>query len=104
MKKLIILTLLFLSVFLFTSCQIPIAVIPGTDETETITDIEIENNKPETLKAEDFMPIRENVRYEYEGEGNEFAFYDMYIDFTSGNMVQQRIDNGGTEIVKVFKA
>ncbi|MHB1364926.1 MAG: GerMN domain-containing protein [Eubacteriales bacterium] len=100
MKKWINLTLLFLSVFLFTSCQIPGAIVPGTNDTE----IETENNKPEVLKAEDFLPIKENVRYEYEGEGNEFASYVMVIDYTSGNMVQQRINNGGTEIVKVFKA
>lgn len=101
MKKQFKLTLIFLSLIILTSCQIPGT---GTGETDIITDIETENNEPEILKAEDFLPVKENVRYEFAGEGNEFASYDMYIDYTSGNTVQQRINNGGTEIVKVFKA
>lgn len=46
--------------------------------------------------------MTENTRYVYQGEGNEYASYDVYPDFTSENQVQQRIDNGGTVIAKVI--
>lgn len=59
-------------------------------------------NKPEELKASDYFPVTENTRYVYQGEGNEYASYDVYPDFTSENQVQQRIDNGGTVLAKVI--
>lgn len=59
-------------------------------------------NKPEELKASDYFPMTENTRYVYQGEGNEYASYDVYPDFISENQVQQRIDNGGTVIAKVI--
>ncbi len=57
----------------------------------------------EALTIEDFFPIRENVHYVYQGEGNEYASYDIYIDYTSGTKVQQRINNGGTELAQVVE-
>ena len=64
----------------------------------------IENNKTEDLVIEDYFPINENVRYVYEGNGNEYASYNVYIDYTSENKIQLRIDNGGTvrsEVIEV---
>lgn len=84
----------------FAACRQPGAAESGTDITTTVGT----TAEPEILRAEDFFPISENVRYVYTGEGSEYASYDMYIDFTSDNMVQQRINNGGTETVKVIKA
>lgn len=55
------------------------------------------------LSVEDLFPIKENVKYDYEGEGNEYAFYNVHIDYTSDNRVQQRVNNGGTETVKVIE-
>lgn len=52
--------------------------------------------------VKDYFPILENVRYRYEGAGNEYASYDMYIDYTSDTKVQQRVNNGGTETVRVI--
>lgn len=51
----------------------------------------------------DYFPIRENVRYYYEGKGNEFAEYDVYVDYVAGNTIQQRVDNGGTVAARVFE-
>jgi hypothetical protein len=50
----------------------------------------------------DFCPIRENTRYVYEGTGNEFASYDVWTDYTSEGRVQQRVNNGGTELARVL--
>ena len=59
--------------------------------------------EPQALKIEDYFPIEENVRYVYEGEGNEFASYNVYIDFTEENKVQQRVETGGTVLARVLK-
>lgn len=59
-------------------------------------------NKLEELKVNDYFPLVENTKYVYQGEGNEYAFYDVYPDFTSENQVQLRIDNGGTILTMVI--
>ncbi len=64
---------------------------------------DINDDQPEVLHIKDYFPIKENVRYVYEGKGNEYASYEVYIDYTSENKVQQRINNGGTEMAKVYK-
>ena len=58
---------------------------------------------PQALKIEDYFPIKENAHYIYQGMGNEYAAYDVYIDYTSEGKVQQRVDNGGTVISKVIE-
>ena len=57
----------------------------------------------EVLKIEDYYPIKENTHYVYEGMGNEYASFDVYIDYIYGNKVQQRIDNGGTVMANVVE-
>jgi hypothetical protein len=54
-------------------------------------------------KIADFFPALENTKYIYEGAGNEFAGYDAYIDYASGDKVQQRIENGGTVMARVYE-
>ncbi len=54
-------------------------------------------------KVSDYFPIRENTKYVYEGKGNEFAGFDVYTEFTSEDRVQQRIENGGSVIARVFR-
>ncbi|MCQ6280828.1 GerMN domain-containing protein [Bacillus sp. EB600] len=58
------------------------------------------NTNLATIK--EYFPMKKNTRYIYEGEGNEFASYDVYNDYISGNKVQQRINNGGTARVQVL--
>lgn len=62
-----------------------------------------EDSTTQLLKIEDYYPIKENVKYVYEGNGNEYASYNVYVDYTSENKVQQRVDNGGTVIAKVIE-
>lgn len=54
------------------------------------------------LKIGDYFPILDNTRYVYQGEGNEYASYDVYNDYTAQDRVQQRVDNGGTVMVRVL--
>lgn len=57
----------------------------------------------QNLKVEEYYPIKENVKYIYEGNGNEYASYNIYIDYTSESRLQQRVDNGGTVMAKVIE-
>lgn len=54
-------------------------------------------------KIEDFFPMVENARYTYEGTGNEFAGYSVFVDYTSKNKIQQKIENGGTVVARVYE-
>ena len=55
---------------------------------------------PFTIK--DFFCFEENTRYVYEGKGNEYATYNIVVEYLTGNRVQLRSNNGGTETVKVL--
>lgn len=54
-------------------------------------------------KINDYFPIVKDEKYIYEGTGNEFAGYTAYPDYTSKNSVQQRIENGGTVLARVYE-
>lgn len=62
-----------------------------------------EESSPKDLEIKDYYPIKENMKYVYEGKGNEYASYNVYIDYTSEGKVQQRVDNGGTVMAKVVE-
>lgn len=64
-----------------------------------------ENKEPKTTTEtiKDYYPMKKNTRYIYEGVGNEFASYDVYNDYISGEKIQQRISNGGTTMAIVLE-
>ncbi len=82
MKKITFVIKLSLILLLATACN--------------VTDV------PTTTSAMDYFPILENVHYIYQGEGNEYASFDVYIDYNDSNHIQQRINNGGSETVEVL--
>ena len=53
--------------------------------------------------VKDYFPVKPNTRYVYEGSGNEYAFYDVVLDYFEGSKMQQRVDNGGTVMAKVIE-
>ncbi len=61
------------------------------------------NNISGALKINDYYPFKENVKYIYEGIGNEYASYHTTVDFIEGNRIQLRSNNGGTDTVKVLE-
>lgn len=54
-------------------------------------------------KVADYFPLMENVKYVYEGKGNEFASYEVYTEYLMGDKVQQRVENGGTAVARIFE-
>ena len=67
--------------------------VEDKDKESTITSLEIE----------DYYPVKENTRYVYEGTGNEYASYNVMVDYVNESKVQQRIDNGGTVMANIVK-
>ena len=112
MKKILVFTSVFLLVvFLFGCVQ---------DNSNSANNNDANNNKTSTnngnnnnnnneepalqpLKIEDYFPIKANTHYVYQGMGNEYASYDVYIDYASEDKVQQRVDNGGTVMANVLE-
>lgn len=66
-------------------------------------DNENEKRATQTLKIEDYYPIKMDTHYIYQGKGNEYASYDVYIDYATEGKVQQRVDNGGTVMANVIE-
>ena len=74
---------------------------------ETPKDQKVEDKDKESvttsLEIEDYYPVKENTRYVYEGTGNEYASYNVMVDYVNESKVQQRIDNGGTVMANIVK-
>jgi len=98
MKKLLIMISLFLTLILLSSCANKDAVKPSED-TKAIP----AETKAELHTIKNYYAYKDNTKYVYEGQGNEYASYSVFIDFKAGNRVQLRSNNGGTEMVKVLE-
>ncbi|NLJ58960.1 MAG: GerMN domain-containing protein [Tissierellia bacterium] len=85
MKKIFLILIVLATV---TSCNLT----PGEPSEEV----------PE-LTIEDYYPIIENAKYFYEGKGNEYATYTVFVDYVEGNKIQTRTNNGGTETINVVE-
>ena len=55
------------------------------------------------LTIKDYFFFKANTHYIYEGYGNEYASYNVVVDYLIGNRVQIRTNNGGTETVEVLE-
>ncbi len=53
--------------------------------------------------VEDYFTNTQNMKYVYEGSGNEYAAFTVMTDYATGSRLQQRVDNGGTVTVKVIR-
>lgn len=67
----------------------------------------IEDSKPPEIKQpltiQDYYTFKENSNYVYKGDGNEYASYNVSVDYIEGKRVQIRLNNGGTETVRVLE-
>ncbi|MFH5834694.1 GerMN domain-containing protein [Proteiniclasticum sp. C24MP] len=87
---------------------------PAEEPAESPAEGEAEENEqePEAEEpAEDvkeytvemLYPFESDTHRVYEGKGNEYAAYDVYVDFMQEDRIQLRENNGGTEIVRVLE-
>jgi hypothetical protein len=107
MKKSIKILIIAIALSILFGCtaknnNISDTTIPGNSTAAAITS-PVPAKQSETLKIADYFPMKENCKYIYEGKGNEYASYSVYIDYISNGKIQERINNGGTETVRVFQ-
>lgn len=57
------------------------------------------------LVSQDFYPLKADTEYVYEGSGNEYASFTVYVDYLdqATGRLQTRTNNGGTETVRVLE-
>ncbi|NLT13779.1 MAG: GerMN domain-containing protein [Clostridiales bacterium] len=56
----------------------------------------------EEVTAADYFPFKADVHRTYQGTGNEFAFFESWVDYIDNDAIQIRSNNGGTELVEVY--
>jgi hypothetical protein len=61
-----------------------------------------ENGWPVSARVSDYFPVHSNTRLVYQGEGNEYASYEVYTDYARDSRQQQRIVTGGSTSVRVI--
>lgn len=96
MKKLLLCTTLIFSLVFLSSCSDKKVVVPSEEDK-----VPIATKVLPTIK--DYFSFNENSEYVYEGKGNEYASYNVFVDYLTGNRVQLRSNNGGTETVRVIE-
>jgi spore germination protein GerM len=121
MKKIMINTAIALSIVLLSGCGITdkskqnssnnTKVESGTKVDEKTSPEKEDTNKTpvnteessETRRIKDYLPTAKDVKFIYEGSGNEYASYTTWVDYLKDDRVQVRTNNGGTETVEVIK-
>ncbi len=90
---------------LMTACTkgiTPNNATPGSPENSQPKDSD-PKGAVDTAKIETYYPFEKSVKYMYAGEGNEYATYSVYVDYLTESRQQIRVNNGGTEMVKVLE-
>ena len=62
-----------------------------------------EEQQPEDISLKEFFPMSEGTKWQYLGEGNEFASFTSEVLFVKGDLAQIMENNGGTISASVFK-
>lgn len=88
---------------LATPTQQAVTTLPPENVKDSTSDgdPQMDNN----AKLMEYYPMQADTEYEYEGKGNEFAAYNRTVDYidTKNNIIQTRMNNGGTETVEVIQ-
>lgn len=59
-------------------------------------------NNATPVKILDYFPLTGNVHLVYQGDGNEYAEFETYVDYQSNSAIQFRVMNPGTTSVTVY--
>lgn len=80
------------------------ATLPIKEEKGEVTPI-VDDIVENRLTSRDYYPLISDTEYIYEGMGNEYASFTMYIDYLDSDRgrMQTRTNNGGTETVRVIE-
>ncbi len=108
-KSLVVLACLLCITIGFYGCKDKSPETP-TPPTYTPTPVEPEQEPTETPPSKpvgkdisDYFPMKTGYKWEYEGEGNEFATYTQTVEFEEENRYQLSTDTGGTVMANIFE-
>jgi spore germination protein GerM len=104
-KNICVILVIFVTLTLLIGCNKDIKSNNATSESTGNSETKDNNSKESnvTAKIEKYYPFEKNIKYLYAGVGNEYATYSVYVDYLKENRQQIRVDNGGSEIVKVLE-
>lgn len=76
-----------------------------TEEAPVVTqDSEVKlENQPVSNNIHDYFPFIADYYKYFEGDGNEFATFDMFVQYMDENRIQYLTRNGGTQVVTVYE-
>lgn len=103
MNKKLISVLILSCAILFTGCADKSSL---GDNGEKPSNNEVENVEKEPVAKytiKDYVQVKENLSYDYQGENSEYAELKAYVDYIEGDKFQIRSNNGGTEVCRVFE-
>ncbi len=105
MKKFLCFSLGIITVIILSGCNLfkPGIVTPSPTSSVTPGPTATASNNGAVYHIKDYYPFKSNIKYTYEGKGNEYASYTVYVDYLTDSREQIRINNGGTETVKVLE-
>lgn len=106
MNRKIFIMLLSISMLLITGCEKEEALIEKkTIEKKLEESVEIEKEKEELPEYNigDYFPFEENKISSYLGKGSEYADQKVYVEYIDGDKIQFKIENPGTNMVKVLE-
>ncbi len=92
MRKLVFAIIAIAAAVLMSACAADVSKPDGMDAAA--------NND---ARMADYFPANENTLLVYQGEGSEYASYQVYTDYTKDGYLQQRVDTGGTTVVRVIR-
>ncbi|MCM8710285.1 GerMN domain-containing protein [Clostridium sp. SYSU_GA19001] len=75
----------------------------STNQKENTDSTETTKNETPNYSIKDIYPFKANTKYEYEGKGNEYASYTVWVDYIKDDKIQLRTDNGGTVVASVLQ-
>jgi hypothetical protein len=106
MKKFLCFLFGITTVMTLTGCNIlkPGNNTPSPASSSTPGPTSTASNSGAVYHIKDYYPFKSNIKYTYEGKGNEYASYTVYVDYLTDSREQIRINNGGTETVKVLES
>ncbi len=105
--KFFIISIILASVLVLSSCNLDSQDTSGNSSVVSESSFESSDDassqEDEIYTSDMFFAYKENTKYVFAGEGNEYASYVVFIDFMKEDSVQTRTNNGGTEVVRVIE-
>lgn len=108
MRKTLLISIIISSLIL-TNCSTLKSITNKLSDNNTSSNSKANSGQSSTkdnvnsYKISDYYPFKANIKSIFTGVGNEYSYYTSYIDYIKSNRMQLRINNGGSETVKVLE-